>query len=147
MCVHLPGIIATATLEFRSGTIFVTNIYIFGISAPQAQHLSKKIAAYTSKADSDVTGRSVAFLCGDFSFAEANDPPTRTSCDEHVTTRSDEPPQHKYLRKHWSEVTCSLTELHQPEHTRIGTPQILLMTNTSTHHASTAFTPHGSHGS
>ena len=122
MCEHLAGRLATVTFEFRCGKMFLSNIHNFGISAYQAQRLSKKIATYAEKANSDVGVRSVAILCGDFNFTAENDPPTRTSINENAPIHNDEPAHHKYVRKHWSEVTSAYTELHQPEHTRIGTP-------------------------
>ena len=70
----------------------------------------------------DFASGSVAFVCGDFNFTAENDPPTRIAIDNSTTKQNDEPQNHKYCRKSWAPLINALTELHQPEHTRIGSP-------------------------
>jgi hypothetical protein len=101
--------------------MYISNLHVHEFSTTTNKRVISTLNQYTQLANNDPTTRSVAITAGDFNFQVNNEKPNRISLDHAVTTPTvSNDNRHRSQQNAWAQFLSSNTELHQPEHTRLG---------------------------
>lgn len=108
-----------ALMQKHMQSIEIINVHNFGLNRKERNCIFTRIAAAKRRAAADLSGKSVLLLLGDFNFLAPGETMTKLSNIESNTlalvSRESEPDVER-----WSTPLANITEIYQPEHTRIG---------------------------
>ena len=125
----LPGR-ANGSISKNGGhSIEVINVHNFDLKAADRRRLFSRIALAKQRASDDTMGKSIFILLGDFNFLAPGEAATKfgeSGPDANVRTARSSDPE----LKQWSDALADMTEILQPEPTRLG-----MRTDGATQHA------------
>ena len=118
---HVQGRAATLILRFQVGNIFVNNVHVENFDVQTSRKVIDILARNSHLASKDPSARSVSLTGGDFNFRVNDEQPNRISLDHSITIpKTKDNNHHRAQQNKWHKFLECNTELHQPEHTRLG---------------------------